>query len=137
MQTVLKPRLCLPCQPAIPNKRRRIETKQESKVEPLNENPISLFSPRNNPNIKLSLSRSVSYEKFIGTLDDIFINDCYVEDEYSFLKSTPSPSPVRSQFNESITKYIEATNPKYEDSPRPSSIIKDFFNFGAHCLNLG
>ena len=109
MQSVLKPRLCLPCQPAIPNKRRRIETKQESKVEPLKENPLSLFSPRNHPDIKLSLSRSASYDKFIGTLNNVFIDDGYISEDFSWLKSTPSPVHSRS---DAIQKYIAATNPK-------------------------
>ena len=133
MHSILKPRLSLSSQPAVPFKRRKLNP-DESKQTPLIETPISLFSPRNNPDFKLSLSRTNSYEKMISTLDNVFVDvefeGCDTED-LSWLKSTPSP--VRGR-HEAIQKYIAAIDPKKEDSPRPPNIVYDFFNFGVHSL---
>jgi hypothetical protein len=131
MQQALRTRPAPVTIPPISRKRKREE--EPLAQVPLRENPISLFSPRNNPDIKLSRSRTASYDKFIGTLNEVFIDDGYISEDFSWLKSTPSPVHSRS---DAIQKYIQATNPKYEDSPRPSNIVKDFFNFGVHVLNL-
>jgi len=136
MQPVLKPRLSCPTNPTVPFKRRKLNP-EESKQAPLAETPLSLFSPKENPDIKLSISRTNSYEKMISTLDSVFVDvefeGCDTED-LSWLKSTPSPIHSRQ---DAIKKYIAATDPIKKDSPRPNNIVYDFFNFGAHCLNIG
>jgi hypothetical protein len=133
MHSLLKTRQASPLNPPIPNKRRRIETNNETK-EPLKETPLSLFSPRNSSDFSLSRSRSASYDKLISTLDSVFVDSDYGCDseDLSWLKSVPSPVIAR---NVSIQAYIASIDPVKEDSPRPSNIIKDFFNFGVHILN--